>query len=188
MRIIRELKGLEQRFFEPDKENNLTTVYLQYEKASELFDPKYKAKMPIITLDLMEKIKKAFKLIPYHHKLILDIEIKNAEGYTEDELLTIIEENILLEYKTGRRETSRKDNLALGLITVGILSFIIMMVIGKLIPDGGLIHDIFFYISDIAATVTIWEALYILLVEDHEHRFYKRGLLRRFKEIRVHTD
>jgi hypothetical protein len=96
--------------------------------------------------------------------------------------------NILLEYKTGRRETSRKDNLALGLITVGILSFIIMMVIGKLIPDGGLIHDIFFYISDIAATVTIWEALYILLVEDHEHRFYKRGLLRRFKEIRVHTD
>lgn len=188
MRVFQKLSGVENRFFEPDKENNLTTIHLQYEKASELFDTTYKEKQPIATDDLLEIIKKAFKLIPYHHKLILDIEIQDSEGYTEDQLLKIIKDNILLEYKAGLRESGRKNRLALGLIAIGVLSFIIMVTAERLMPEGGLVHDIFFYISDIAATVTIWEALYILLVEDHENRFYKKSFLRRCQEIRIHTD
>ena len=58
-----------------------------------------------------------------------------------------------------------------------------MVAVGKVWPEGGILHDIFFYMSDIAATVTIWEALGILLVEGRETRLYLRNLSSRFSSI-----
>jgi len=48
------------------------------------------------------------------------------------------------------------------------------------------IKSIISYIMDIGATVTIWEALTILIVENKEKRDLNIDLLRRFDSIRFH--
>jgi hypothetical protein len=59
---------------------------------------------------------------------------------------------------------------------------------GRQWPDGGLMHDIFFYISDITATVTIWDALGILLLENRDTRLHLLNLSSRFSSIRFCHD
>jgi len=188
MNVIEELKGLENHFFQLDKEGGVATIQLRFDKASELMDSHYLSKEPVMNEDFLNRIRTAFELIPPSYQLDLDVRIWDFETYTEAKLQQLFHDNILLEYKAKRRLARAKNNLAFCLIGAGILFFVMMVAAGRVWPEGGLVHDIFFYISDIAATVTIWEALGILLVEGRENRIYRRSLISRFHAISFHSE
>lgn len=188
MSVFEELKEVENHFFTLDKNTDIATIHLQYDKASDLFDPHYVSNKPVLNSDFMSTLQETFDMIPSGYQLDLDVQIQDYEGYTAEDLQSIFHDNILLEYKAKHRTAKRKNKLAFFLIGAGILFFIIMITAGRFWPEGGLVHDIFFYISDIAATVTIWEALGILLVEERENRLYRRSLISRFRKIRFYRE
>jgi hypothetical protein len=187
MDLLDRLENIEDKFFDNDDQNRITTVYLQYDKVSDLFNPNYKSKQPLVNGDLLEMIKSVFQSIPSHYKLSLDIQIDDSEGYSEQELLDIFTDNILFEYKNKHREISRRNKTAIRLVLIGLFFLVMMLTAGHIWPDKGLAHDIFFYVSDIAATVTIWEALTITIIQIHEKRLYEGSLLMRFAGINIHT-
>ena len=58
-----------------------------------------------------------------------------------------------------------------------------MMIMNHLWVDGGVPKEVIGYIADIATTVTFWEAMTILIVENAERRSYLANLARRFESI-----
>lgn len=80
MDLLDRLENIEDKFFDNDDQNRITTVYLQYDKVSDLLNPNYKSKQPIFNGDLLEMIKSVFQSIPSHYKLSLDIQIDDSEG------------------------------------------------------------------------------------------------------------
>lgn len=89
MDLLNKLENIEDKFFDINAADQIATIYLQYDKVSDLFNPNYKAKQPIFNGDLLEMIKSIFQSIPSHHKLSLDIQIDDPEGYTDKELLNL---------------------------------------------------------------------------------------------------
>jgi phosphotransacetylase len=63
------------------------------------------------------------------------------------------------------------------------LFFAAMMIMNHLWVDGGVPKEVIGYIADIATTVTFWEAMTILIVENAERRSYLANLARRFESI-----
>ena len=186
MGLIHELKEIEGQFFELDEEKRIAHVRLRLDKASDMFDESYAAKRPVMSADFLEQIGNVFRMISPKYKIDLDIQIDDPEAYGEAELQQLFRDNILLEYESHRRESQGNNRIAAGLLAVGIISLILMMVIDNSWPDEGFVRDVFFYITDIAATVTIWEALEILLVENRARRIYIRGHATRFHRIAFH--
>lgn len=187
MDLLNKIENIEDKFYDINTSDQIVTIYLQYDKVSDLFNPNYKSKQPIFNGDLLEMIKSIFQSIPSHHKLSLDIQIDDAEGYTDKELLDLFIDNILLAYKIKHREINRRNKTAIRLVLIGLFFLVMMLTAGHIWPDKGLAHDIFFYVSDIAATVTIWEALTITIIQIHENRLYEGSLLMRFEGIKIHT-
>ena len=186
MSILRELQGIEKRFFEVDDENRVATIHLHFEKSSDLFDTNCQSQQPILNDDFFAWLRRAFQMIPNRYGIKLDILLDDLEKRSEEELSRIFHDNILLECKMQRKEERGKNRMAIGLLGLGILFFVMMMVANAQWPDGGLLRDIFFYISDIGATVTIWEALSILIVQGRESRSYRRNLASQFQSVAFH--
>ena len=184
--LIQELKGIESKFFDLDEERCIAHMSLQFESASDMFNANYMARQPVMSDEFLDCIANAFRLVPSSYQIDLQITVNDMEEFSEEELKQIFYENILLEYKKKHIEARERNHLAFGFFCVGVAAFILMMTANAKLPEGGLVRDIFFYICDIAATVTIWEALAILLVEGREGRRYRLSLASRFHNIEFH--
>jgi len=178
---------IEEQFFDIDKQSRTANIKLCFNKASDVFDKNYVSKVPILSDDFLDWIKSAFRLIPSRYKIALDVSFTDMEGYSEAELKDIFDKNILLEYKSRFAQTRRKNRVAYSLIILGVVFFALMMTMNALWQDGGIVRDAIAYISDIATTVTLWEAMCILIVEGKERRSYNKGLITRFKSISFHA-
>lgn len=107
-------------------------------------------------------------------------------GYGEQELKDIFYKNVLLEGKRTVNKAKRKNKIALSLILLGILFFIAMLLFNKLWINGGIIKEILTYIMDTGTTVTFWEALTIMIVENKEKSDITMDLIKRFNNIKFH--
>ena len=76
-----------------------------------------------------------------------------------------------------------KNRIAIILVCIGLAFLIPMLLLLGLWQNGGVAKDIVSYILDIAATVTIWEALTILIVENSEHTHIVKRMIERFDSI-----
>ena len=95
----------------------------------------------------------------------------------------IFRENIDLEFKSRFSENQKRNRVAYGLIGIGLLFFVGMLLIRNLWQSESIWRDIFIYVSDIATTVTFWEAMTILVVEQKEKREFLFDLASRFTSI-----
>ena len=116
-------------------------------------------------------------------QLTLDITFDDMDGYTSEQLDDIFKKNLSLSASTLLHSVRFRDNIAIGLIAAGIVSFIVMMLISRLWENENFWHDVFFYFFDIATTVLFWEAAGILLVETREHRGTVKAYRERFESI-----
>lgn len=183
---LNEFINVENEFYELDQENKKAIMRLEFNKVSDIFDMSLITKTPMLNDVFSDWVKCSFEYAPRKYKIDLDISFSDMEGYTSEEMKDIFLKNVYLEAKKTLRNVSLKNNIAYGLIVLGVLFFIAMMLINNLVKDGGIFKDIICYIMDIATTVTFWEALTILIVETKEKGDLGRNLMKRFDSINFH--
>ncbi|MBQ9482277.1 MAG: hypothetical protein IJU84_08945 [Clostridia bacterium] len=183
---IKEYEFIEEEFFDIDKERRTARVKLAFDKPSSIFDVNYSAKMPVFSDDFSNRITYAFRMIPAKYKVELDVTFADAEGYTDEMLRKFFKKNLMLDFKTQISDENRRGRVAFGLIGVGVIMFAAMILMNRLWITDSVIKDIFVYVSDIATTVTFWEAMTILVVERKEKRSARTSLAARFASINFH--
>ena len=159
-------------------------MHLGFDKPSDIFDLNSKTKLPVLSDDFMEWIASAFDYAPKKYNIDLDVTFTDMEGFDNDTLQAVFKKNMMLEFKKNESKARTKNNIAFSLIGIGVMFFITMILINNLWINGGFIKDIFKYVADIATTVTFWEAMTILVVENKERRSYMKNLIERFSSIR----
>ena len=181
---IRESANIEESFFDIDTVNNTAKIVLEFERPEDIFDTNYISKTPVLSDDFSEWIRSAFRLVSSKYKIDLTVRFDDMENYTEDELREIFRKNIDLEFKSNFIANRSKNRIAFSLIGIGVAFFMAMLLINNLWDSASVWKDVFVYISDIATTVTFWEAMTILVVEQKEKRAYLKDLGTRFSSIR----
>ena len=181
---LKELLHVENEFFDLDHNKKIAYMHLEFDKPSDIFDLNSKTKLPVLSDDFMEWIASAFDYAPKKYKIDLDVSFTDMEGFDNDTLQAIFKKNMMLEFKKNEGKAHQKNRIANSLIVIGIVFFVAMLLITNLWQDGGLLRDIFKYVADIATTVTFWEAMTILVVENKERTSYMKDLLNRFYAIR----
>lgn len=176
-------RDLEKQFFDFDDKNKSVRIKLEFDKVSDVFNVNFMTKMPVISDDFISWLYSAFELTPNNYKTDISVRFKDMCGFTSEQLQEVFTKNMLLEYKKLRGESKRKKHIAFNLIGIGAVFFTAMVLIESLWTDGGFLSKIFSYFSDIATTVTIWEAMNILVVENKENRSYMRNIISRFGSI-----
>lgn len=184
--VLKSIKDNEENFFDLDKDNKIALMKLEFDNPNDIFDKNAITKTPILNDDFIEWLKCSFEYTPEKYKIDLDISFNDMGGYSEHELKDIFYKNVLLKGKETFNETRRKNKVAIGLILLGIIFFIIMLLINNLWVNGGLFKEILSYIMDIGTTVTFWEALTILIVENKEKSDITLNLIKRYGNINFH--
>lgn len=179
-------KDIENEFFELDHEKKIALMKLHFSKVSDIFDTNSLTKQPIMSDDFLDWIKSAFDYAPKKYKIDIDISFDDLEDYSEEELEKLFLKNVFLEAKKSGRDIIAKNKIALNLIVLGLIFLVTMILITSLWKDGGVIKEIISYIMDIACTVTIWEALTILIIDNKEKREYSKNLMKKFDKIIFH--
>ncbi|MBQ9276698.1 MAG: hypothetical protein IJ226_03795 [Clostridia bacterium] len=180
---VKEYLSVEEEFFDIDKENKIAYLKLHFSSPNEIFDENSVTKMPIMSDDFTDWIKSSFELTPSRYKISLEVVFDDMCGYTGEQLQDIFVKNTLLDAKKYQHLISKQNKIAISLVGIGIISFVAMMLVTALWKDGGVAKEIFAYIADIATTVTFWEAMTILIVQNKERRSVEKSLTRRFASI-----
>ena len=181
---IKESANIEESFFDIDTVNNTAKIVLEFERPEDIFDTNYISRTPVLSDDFSEWIRSSFRLVSSKYKIDLTVRFNDMENYTEDELREIFRKNIDLEFKSNFIANRSKNRIAFSLIGIGVAFFMAMLLINNLWDSASVWKDVFVYISDIATTVTFWEAMTILVVEQKEKRAYLKDLRTRFSSIR----
>lgn len=181
---FKRITNIDESFFDIDKDNKTARIELRFGKPSDIFDFSCVTKIPILNDDFIDCIMNAFRRISSKYKLDLSVRFDDMEGYSEDGLADIFKKNIELELRNRLKEVRKRRSIAISLMATGILFFVCMMLVKCLWDSGSVWMDMFVYTSDIATTVTFWEALTILVVEQKENRAYLKDLGSRFARIR----
>ncbi len=182
-KIIDEFINIEDEFFILDHENKTARMILEFDNPNEIFDLNAVTKKPILNDNFLSWIKQAFDYAPAKYKIDLDIRFNVFKEYDSDSLKDIFKKNILLDSKKNLKRTNFKNKIAISLFIIGIIFFAIMMILSNLWKEEKIIKDIVCYILDIATTVTIWEALTILIIENKEKRDLNKNIVKRFGSI-----
>jgi hypothetical protein len=180
---LKALLNVEEEFFDLDKEKKIAYMNLEFNTPKDIFDAPSLTKTPILNDDFMDWLQTAFAYAPKGYKIALDVAFDDLASYEEKDLERIFLLNMALEFKKTRNQSRRKNWIAYSLIGLGVLFFAAMMIMNHLWVDGGVPKEVIGYIADIATTVTFWEAMTILIVENAERRSYLANLARRFESI-----
>lgn len=183
---INDFINLEGEFFDLDKDNKVANMKLEFNSPNEVFDKNSITKTPVFNDDFTEWMQAAFEYTPRGYKIDLDVAFNDMGGYTSEDLKDFFLKNTALEFKRSQRKINLKNKIAFGLIGLGLILLVSLLLVTALWKDGGTPKEIFTYVFDIATTVTFWEALNILVVENTERRNYRRSLLKKFKSIEFH--
>ena len=146
----------------------------------------FRSKIPILSDDFVEWVTSSFEYTPSKYKIDLDISFNDMEGYDEEQLKEIFFKNMMLEARKTLNQTNVKNKIAVGLIISGLISLISMILLLSLWNNGGVLKEIVSYIFDVATTVTFWEAMTILIVENREKRNLTKNLAKKYDSIRFH--
>ncbi len=190
-----EIKGFEARnhltidedFFDIDKENNVAKITLSFETPKDIFDTNYMTKTPILNDEFFSWMQSAFSLVSSKYKIDLTIIFDDMGKYSEEDLKDIFLKNMRLEFKSHFGTKRKKNKVAFFLIGIGVVFFSAMLLLSNLWESESIWKQIFVYISDIATTVTFWEAMTILIVDSAERSSYMKNLATRFSGIHFKT-
>ncbi|MCR5761693.1 MAG: hypothetical protein K6F82_06885 [Sphaerochaetaceae bacterium] len=172
------------RFYTLDDENKSVEACFVYDSVYDLFDCSIGTKTPILSDDFVDNFKYTFESVPDDYTVDFIIKCKDSESFTESQLEEIFRSNIELQALRTFSMTKRKVRLSYALIFTGLILLVATLFIEKFWVNGGFSKKVFSYVIDIATTVTIWEAMNILLVDMKEQRRYLKNIRKRFHSIR----
>lgn len=184
--LLEEYKNINNEFYNVDEANKRLVMKLEFNSPVDIFDLTSLTKIPLLKDSFISQVTDAIEITPRNHKINLDICFNDLGEYKEEELKKIFYKNTLLRAKKELGKTAEKNKIAIGLISIGVISLVSMILLMSLWKNGGIVKDVISYIFDIATTVTIWEAMTILIVENKEKRDLANNLLRKFDSISFH--
>lgn len=182
--MIKKTMTIEESFFDIDKENKVAFLNLSFQSPKEIFDENFITKEPLLSSSFLEGIMNSYDIIPSKYRIDLCVEFDTLDGYTEEDLTKIFLDNMGLEFRSVLTKERRKRKIAYWLLAIGLLLFTAMMFITHLWKEESVLKQIFEYVADIATTVAFWEALTILVVENHELQANLISIASRFNNIR----
>ena len=182
--LAKDFKNIENEFFDLDERNKKAHLRLQFDKLSDIIDTNAITKTPVLSDEFFEWMKAAVLYAPRNYKVDLDVALNDMGGYGEEQLVDIFYKNILLESKKGWNHSITKNKIAIGLICLGLVLLIIMLLILGFWTDGGTVREVVAYVLDIMVTVTFWEAMTILIVENKMRIDMRNKLVRKYDRIR----
>ena len=182
-KTLKLYNNIESEFFDIDKEKKQAFIKLSFNKPSDIFDINFISKKPVLSDDFMDWIRSCYNLVPRKYKINLDVEFEDMEEYDDETLKDIFVKNIMLEAKSLQEKNKSRNNVGWVLTGMGLVFLLSMIFIEFLWKEESLLRTIFAYVSDILATVTLWEALTLLVVERYENRMEKQDLALRFHSI-----
>lgn len=140
-KALMDFEQIENEFF--DITGDIAIVRLHFENPDEVFDVNCLSRTPIFNDDFDDWLQSAFEMIPSKYKIQLEISFDDMGGYTPDQLDDIFSNNLLLSARTLTQSIHRRDNIAIGLMIAGVVSFIAMMLISKLWETESFWHEVF---------------------------------------------
>ena len=182
-KLIKSIENIENEFFELDHDNKIANMYLSFNKPSDIFDNNAITKTKVLSDDFIEWIKCSLMYAPRKYKINLHVEFDDMEEYSSEELKDIFIKNTMLEAKRSFHSTITMNKIAISLIIIGIILFGIMLSVNLLWKSESVAKQIISYVMDIGTTVTFWEALTILIVQNKERGDLTKDLLRKFGKI-----
>ena len=91
-----------------------------------------------------------------------------------------------MDTKKEFKKRSNKARIAFILLLVGISFLIAMLLMTALWKNAGIEKDVVSYVFDIATTVTIWQAMTILIVDNTDETQRARQFAKCFESISFH--
>ena len=179
-----QMKNVEDQFFDINHETKKALFRLEFDKVSDILNHNVITKKPLLDTEFLQWVRECFDSVPKKYKIDIDIRFNDMEGYKEEELQNIFLNNCLLEASKAKRSTMSKNLVAMGLFATGIIVTIGMIMIEIFWQSDDPIKVVIGTVVEVAAWVTIWEALDVFLIENREKRRLRRNFTRRFDEIR----
>ena len=177
------MKNVEKYFFEQEENGKVSKIVLQYEKPEDIFDKTCVSAIPLLSVEALAYIGNAFGLVPRNHKIDLTLRFSDMSGYTEEELMDILEKNFMLEIEGKVSASKRRNHLAYTFIGAGVLCFFAMSMMEAFWISESVWKDLFSYLFNIITTVSLYEAVTILSVEREEKMATIINLRKRFSAI-----
>ena len=173
-----------RQFFDIDKESNTARVLLSYDRPGDVFDERYETETPLMNAEFVDSIKDTLKMIPMKYRIDLTVRFSDPDGWNEQMLTDILRKNLRLQVGKASREVRRKDLIAVLLIVIGAVFFALRMLVHGVWGRDSFLNDLIYYVADLATTVTMYEALTILLLQQGEFRIDLRNIERRISSVR----
>ncbi|MBP1555569.1 MAG: hypothetical protein J6U30_05775 [Oscillospiraceae bacterium] len=134
--------------------------------------------------EFVDSIKDTLKMIPMKYRIDLTVRFSDPDGWNEQMLTDILRKNLRLQVGKASREVRRKDLIAVLLIVIGAVFFALRMLVHGVWGRDSFLNDLLYYVADLATTVTMYEALTILLLQQGEFRIDLRNIERRISSVR----
>lgn len=180
---VEEFLSIEDEFFNLDHKNKIAHMELEFKTPKEIFDFNAVTKIPLINDNFIEWVKYVLDMAPKKYSIDISVSFSHMDGYSSEYLKTIFLKNSILEFKRMEKNVSKKNHIAIWLIILGVLLLVSTIFLTGFWKEDGVIKQVVTYILDIATTVTIWEALTILVVDTTERRSNIKNIYSRVKSI-----
>lgn len=178
-----------ETYFDICEDKNEATLNLKYEKPSDIFDPHFISKKPILSDDFLNEIYYALNVLPTKYYLNLNILFNDLEGYSIESLDDIFLSSIMMTNEEWIITDKKDSHLGYFFLGLGIIFLIIMFVLVGIVEqkinnaDNKLWFRVLKYVLDILAMVMIWESVTIFFVKRNELRAKQISFNRRIKNI-----
>ena len=180
---VEEFLSIEDEFFNLDHKNKIAHMELEFKTPKEIFDFNAVTKIPLINDNFIEWVKYVLDMAPKKYSIDISVSFCHMDGYSSEYLKTIFLKNSILEFKRIEKMASKKNHIAIWLIILGVLLLVSTIFLTGFWKEDGVVKQVVTYILDIATTVTIWEALTILVVDTTERRSNIKNIYSRVKSI-----
>lgn len=167
-KFLNSYENIDKEFYEIDEENKSGTIRLLFNNPKEIFSDNYISSTPLIKEEFMNQMLNAYYLIEHKYSVNTIIEFIDLDGYTEEELKTIFMKNLLYKAKVDNNKDKSTNRIGISLLLSGIIFLVALILIELIWKNESFIRTIVFYVMDILSTVTLWEALTILIVQRKE--------------------
>ena len=186
-KYIHDLAEIEEEFADIDKENKATVFHMRYKSPSEILDPHAAEKTPELTEDFYYAIEKVFDRIPDRYTVSFDVAFDDLEGRSEEELADICYKNLLLKAKNYRQENKKRNCNALYILASSLVFAALAIMLGIVWSDGGFWKQLVRFVLEIVATVPVYCAAEVFLIDNKMNRRGVKNLAKRFKGIHLHA-
>lgn len=176
------------KYYNLDENNKLISVFLHYEKASDILDvnignPNY----PKFKDEALDKINSIIENSKPGYKVQINFEIEDFENFTPRNIIDSFNDTLEIKQYASRRKRQFKELAASILVLIGTLLLLLMAIFNKEnFIENETNAQIFSEIIDIVAWVFIWEAASMLFLEHSEQTKFALIIRKKVSKIGIY--